>query len=347
MGTRRVRWAGMVLVSAAPLLLLVSGCGGNNGADSGSPPAAPIVVDGSSTVYRISKAAQIAYAAEKGDEVTVLVGNHGTGGGFGRYLNGEVDIVDASRAAKPEEESQASEKGYDWTRFVVGYDGITLVVNAQNDFVKELSVEQLKALFEPDSKVTTWKDLDPSWPDRRIVVYSPDNDSGTYEFFVEAIMGNKDAGQRKDVQASADDNTLVTGVAGDADGLGYFGYAYYAANKERLKAVAVRASADQEAVTPSHETILDQSYEPLSRPLYIYVKNSAAKRPEVVDFLSFYLEKIDTLSEQGGYVPPTAQDKADNQASLDTLKEWAGETGGEPAAEAQPVEAGSAEAQGS
>src|SRR5208282_1247229 len=161
-----------------------------------SKGAATVVVDGSSTVYRISKAAQEAFN-KVNPQITVVVDNHGTGGGFGRYLQGEVDIVDASRAAKPEEESKAKAQGIEWTRFLVGYDGITLVVNPKNDFVKSLSVEQLKAIWEPNSKANTWKDVDPAWPNHKIILYSPDNDSGTFEFFKEAIAG-KDAGQRDD-----------------------------------------------------------------------------------------------------------------------------------------------------
>ena len=171
--------------------------------------------------------------------MTVVVDTHGTGGGFSRYLEGEVDVVDASRAALPDEESRAKAQGIDWTRFLVGHDGITLIINGRNDFAKTLSVAQLKAIWEPESKVRTWKDMDPAWPDRKIVLYSPDRDSGTFEFFTEAIVG-KARSQRDDVQASPDDNTLVNGVAGDQDGLGYLGYAYYAANTGKLHAVAVQ-----------------------------------------------------------------------------------------------------------
>jgi phosphate transport system substrate-binding protein len=294
---------------------LLIGCGG--GADETANPglSGRIVVDGSSTVFRISKAAQVAYSKTDGQDVEVLVGNHGTGGGFGRYLQGEVDIVDASRMAKPEEESQAKEKGLDWTRFTIAYDGITVVVNPTNTFVKSLTVEQLKKLFEPDSQVTTWNQLDPSWPDRKIVLYTPDNDSGTYEFFVEAIIGQK--AQRKDVQASSEDNVLVTGVAGDADGLGYFGYAYYAANKTKLSAVAIQDGPDAQPVAPDHDTILNQTYKPLARPLYLYVKTDALrKRPEVAHFLRYYLDNLDKLVTTAGYVPATAADKKENATAL-------------------------------
>jgi phosphate transport system substrate-binding protein len=298
-------------IGLAVLIGLAWGCGRE------VKPAATIIVDGSSTVYRISRAAQGGFSQVNPD-VTVVVDYHGTGGGFSRYLQGEVDIVDASRAAKPDEESKAKAQGIDWTRFVVGYDGITLVVNPRNDFVKSLTVAQLKAIWEPGSKVKTWKDVDPSWPDQKIDLYSPDNDSGTFEFFTEAITG-KAKSQRDDVQPSSDDNTLVNGVAGDPGGLGYFGYAYYAANQDKLKALGVAQAANAAAVLPSPATILDKSYSPLSRPLYIYVKNSAARRPEVAQFLKYYLESIDQLAVKAGYNAPTAEDQAANQQALSQL----------------------------
>ena len=293
------------------LALTLAGCGGS---ESSSPRE--VIVDGSSTVYRISLAAQEAYAADHKD-VTVVVDNHGTGGGFSRYLQGggEVDIVDASRPAKPDEESKAKAEGMEWTRYIVGHDGITVVVNPNNDFVKSLTVEQLKKIWEPDSKVRTWKDVDPSWPDRKIILYSPDKDSGTFEFFTEAINGKAKV-QREDVQASSDDNTLVSGVAGDQDGLGYFGYAYYAANKEKLRAVPIQKGPDAQPVMPSPETVLDRSYAPLSRPLFIYVKNSAMRRPEVSGFVTYYLENVGKLAEKGGYVSPTADELDGNRKAL-------------------------------
>lgn len=297
-----------------PLLLasFVAGCGG--GSEEGDSPRSTIVVDGSSTVYRISSVAQEEYRAVKPD-VLVVVDNHGTGGGFGRYLQGEVDIVDASRPAKPEEESQAKAQGIEWTRFIVGYDGITLAVNPKNTFATSLTVDQLKALWQPDSRIKTWKDIDPSWPDRKLILYSPDNDSGTFEFFTEEIVG-KARSQRDDVQANADDNTLVNGIAGDPDALGYFGYAYYAANSDKLKALAVQNGPDAKPVLPGVETIKDKSYAPLSRPLFIYVKNSSARKPEVAAFLKYYLDNIATLSTTAHYNPPTEADIAENQQAL-------------------------------
>jgi phosphate transport system substrate-binding protein len=315
---------GLSLIAAA-----AGGCA-PAAAPGGAPalvPAATIIVDGSSTVFRISKAAQEGF--NKVDPtITVVVDNHGTGGGFGRFAQGEVDIVDASRAAKPDEESKAKAAGIEWERFVVGYDGITLVINHENNFIKSLTVDQLKTIWAPGSKVITWKDVDPSWPDRKILFYSPDNDSGTFDFFTEAIVG-KTKSQRDDVQQSADDNTLVSGVAGDRDGLGYFGYAYYAANKDKLRAVAVQNGPTAQPVLPSNATIADKSYAPLSRPLFIYVKRSAAKRPEVAKFVNYYIEHVAELAAEGGYDPPTAADKTANQ---EVLAKLTGGGTGEPAA---------------
>src|SRR5262245_13102016 len=241
--------------------------------------------------------------------------DHGTGAGFLRDRDGGIDIVDASRPAKPSEESKAKAQGIDWTQFLVGYDGITLVVNPKNDFVKSLSVEQLKKLWEPDSKVMNWKDIDAAWPNRKIILYSPDDDSGTFEFFTEAIVG-KSKSQREDVQMSSDDNFLVHGVSNDTDGLGYFGYAYFAAHKESLRAVPVQNGASASPVLPSPATIIDKTYAPLSRPLYIYVKNSSARRHEVARFLRHYLDKVEQFAVEGGYAPPTAEDKASNERTL-------------------------------
>ena len=298
---------------------LLAGCGGGGGETGTARPGASsaeqtVTVDGSSTVFQISNAAQEAYSKVAPD-VTVVVNRSGTGGGFSKYLQGEVDIVDASRAAKPDEEAKAKAQGIEWTRFLVGYDGITLVVNPKNDFVKALTVAQLKAIWEPKSAVKTWKDVDPTWPDRKIVLYCPDHDSGTFEFFTEAIVGKAKA-QREDVQGNSDDNALVSGVAGNVDGLGYFGYAYYAENKDKLTAVPVQNGPDAKPVLPNPETILSKSYAPLSRPLYLYVKNSAMRRPEVAGFLKFYLDNASDLATKGGYVAPTAEDKAANQSAL-------------------------------
>lgn len=306
----RLSMLGLTLVCG-----LAAGCGGS-ALDLG--PNAAIIIDGSSTVFRISKAAQEAYIDVEPD-VTVVVDNHGTGGGFARYLQGEVDFVNASREPLPDEEERSRAQSIEWTRFLVGHDGITVVVNAENTFVKSLSVDQLKRLWEPGSTVQTWSDLDPSWPDRRIVLYAPDNDSGTFEFFTEAIFGERRE-QRDGVQQNSDDNILINGVANDPDGLGYFGYAYYLSNADRLHAVAIQPGPDADAVTPSPESIADKTYVPLSRPLYLFVKNaSVRRRPEVGRFLTYYLENISTLAKKGGYDPPTADEIQANRADLEKL----------------------------
>ena len=313
--TRRpplARTFGWIALSA--LAAGLAGCGDK----ADGPAEAPVTVDGSSTVFRISKAAQEAYAQEHSD-ADVIVNVSGTGGGFTKYLNNEIDIVDASRAAKPDEEAKAKSQGLDWHKFLVGYDGISVIVHPSNDFVKELTVEQLARLWKPDAPAKTWKDLDPSWPDREIKLYSPDDKSGTFEFFTEAIVG-KAKSQRKDVQASADDNILVRGVAGDPDAIGYLGYAYFQANADKLRVVPIKATAEGNAVAPTPATILDKTYAPLARPLFIYVKKSAYRRAAVASFVDYYLGAIEGLATKAKYVPPTAEDRAANKAILDAAK---------------------------
>ena len=317
-------------LSLGLLGLTLVGCGG--GSDADLKPRPTIVVDGSSTVYRISIAAQEEFHAVD-SKVTVVVDNHGTGGGFSRYLQGEVDIVDASRPAKADEEAKAKAQGIDWTRLLVGYDGITLIVNPKNTFAKSLTVAQLKAIWEPNSKIKTWKDLDPTWPDRKIILYSPDSDSGTFEFFTEAIVG-KARSQRDDVQTSSDDNTLVNGVIGDPEGLAYLGYAYFAENSKELRALPIQSGPDAKPVLPGPETIADKSYVPLSRPLFLYVKNSAARRPEVAEFLKFYVENLEKLTKKARYDPPTTADMAANR---ETLAKLVKSGPGEPTATATPA----------
>ena len=322
--SQRDRRPNIAWISVLTFASALVGCGGDEAAKNAGPPeskgtesdSTPVVVDGSSTVFRISRAAQEGFA-KVDDKVEVVVSNSGTSGGFNKYLQNEVDIVDASRAAKPEEEAKSKEQGIPWAPFVVGYDGITVVVNPKNDFVKELSVEQLKKLWAPDSTVKTWKDLDPSWPDREIKLYCPDESSGTFEFFTERVVG-KAKSQRKDVQASPDDNILVRGVSGDPDGLGYFGFAYFKANSSTLQAVPIKNDKDAPAVEPNFETILSKSY-PISRPLFIYVKKAAYRRPSVAAFVRFYLENVSDLATKAKYVPPTAEDIKANKETLGTI----------------------------
>lgn len=315
--TPRSRFTAFLTLATCTFLV---GCGG------GAPPK-EVVIDGSSTVFRISRAAAEDFQKSHPD-VTVIVHNKGTGGGFGRYAKGECDIIDASRPAKASEEKAAQEAGMmPWTRFLVGYDGITVVVNPKNEFVKSLTVAQLKALFEPESKISKWKDLDPSWPDREINFYTPDNDSGTFDFFTEEVNQAAKKQRKANTQQSGDDNTLVTGVSKDVDAIGYFGYAYYAANKSKLKAVPIKKDEKAEAILPSPETILDKSYTPLARPLFIYVKNSAMARTEFAGFVNYYLDNIEKLSTTAGYVAPTADDISSNKKALATSGQTAKSAG--------------------
>ena len=323
---RDVRVAGLAIALAG----LMAGCTGSEGpADRSSAGAGAgagagrVVVDGSSTVFRISRVVQEDYSKEK-PEVTVVVNVQGTGGGFRNYLAGKTDVVDASRPANKAEAGKIdADPALACTRFVVGYDGITVVVNPKNDFVKALTVAQLKALWGPESRVKTWKDLDPGWPAREIKLYCPDTASGTFDFFTEKVNG-KEKAQRQDVNASPDDNVLVNGVARDVDGLGYFGYAYYQVNAKKVKAVPIKQDDAAAPVLPDHATILGGTYAPLSRPLYIYAKHASLKQPATGGFVKYYLDGVARFAEKGGYVAPTEADLAANRKALEAALGGAG-----------------------
>ncbi len=298
---------------AGALVAALAGCGESQP----EPPLRPggvVIVDGSSTVFPISRKAADGYR-EKHPEVTVVVERSGTTGGFEKYLSGSVDIVDASRPARDEELSQAVGSGREWERFTIGYDGITVVVNPANDFVDALSVAQLKQLFEPESTINTWKDLNEAWPDRPIKLFSPDRESGTFDFFTEIVVGEVDS-QRKGVSTSDDDNVLVTGVVSEPDGLGYFGYSYFEANSDRLRAVPIQDGPAGMPITPKPETIMEGTYTPLSRPLYIYVRKESLKRPEVAGFVQYYLANAATFARVASYVAPTEEERTQNERLL-------------------------------
>jgi phosphate transport system substrate-binding protein len=264
-------------------------------------------IDGSSTVFPISEA--VAEEFQKANkEVKVTVAQSGTGGGFKKFVANEIDISNASRTIKKEEAEAATKANIVWSEVPVAYDGLTIVVNPKNTWVKSITLEQLKKIWEPGSKVTTWKDVDPSWPDSKIKLYGPGADSGTFDYFTEHVNGKSKA-IRPDFTASEDDNVLVKGVSGDKDALGYFGIAYYEANAKKLKAVPV-AGADGKFVSPTIETVKDGSY-PISRPLFIYVNNASLAKAEVSSFVTYYLTNAKKLVSETGYVPMTdAQYKA-------------------------------------
>ncbi len=276
-------------------VLIISGCARPQSADSEKTALkGQIDIDGSSTVYLVTAAVAEDFQAQNPD-VKINVGISGTGGGMKKFVAGEIDICDASREIKEEEIEAAKKNGIEVVEFKIGFDGITVVVNKANNWCNDLTLEELKKIWEPNSKVTKWSDVRPGWPDEKIYLLGPDTDSGTFEFFTEHVVGEKKA-SRTDYVQSSDDNVLVEGVAGEKYSLGYFGYAYYSENKDRVKAIKVNG------VEPSYETILSSKY-PITRPLFLYVKKDALSRPEVKAFLKYYLEVAKDIVPEVGYVP--------------------------------------------
>ena len=257
-----------------------------------------IEIDGSSTVFPITEA--VAEEFNKvAPKVRVNVGVSGSGGGFKRF----------TRPIKEKEAAVAEENGIESLEFLVGVDGLSVLVSPKNDFVECLTVDQLHEIWKPESAVQKWSDLNPVWPDNKMNLYGPGTDSGTFDYFTEEVNG--EAGlSRADYTASEDDNVLVQGIRGDRNALGYFGYSYYAENEDKLKLVAV--DSGKGCVIPSVEAIADGTYSPLSRPLFIYVSKTSLERPEVREFVKFYMEHGAELTAEVGYVPLSAQEYQDN-----------------------------------
>lgn len=257
-----------------------------------------VKVDGSSTVYPITVAAVELFRAEQ-PEVQVTVGISGTGGGFKKFLEDKpelrTDIQDASRPITTAEAERAGKLGVEFIELPVAYDGIAVVVNPGNKFCEHLTVAELKKIWEPESKINNWKDVRAGFPDLPLKLYGPGMDSGTFDYFTEVIMG-KSRACRSDFTPSEDDNVLVKGVEGDPGALGYFGLAYYEANKKRLKLVGVDGG-DGKVVLPTSDTVRKLTYRPLARPLFIYVNKAALARPEVKGFLDFYLQNAKKVVE--------------------------------------------------
>jgi phosphate transport system substrate-binding protein len=292
---------GLILGAAFTLAFgALVGCGGQKQNDSGGKGlSGAIKIDGSSTVYPISQAVAEEFMKANPD-VNVTVGESGTGGGFKKWASGEIDISDASRPIKEEEKEAAKPNGIEPVEIPVAYDGIAVVVNKENNFVDKLTVDELKKIWEPDSKVKTWKDVRDSFPAEPIKLYGPGTASGTFDYFTGEIVG-EEGKSRTDYTASEDDNVLVKGVQGDKGGLGYFGYAYYLENKDKLKIVPI--DAGKGAIAPTDQTINDGTYSPLSRPVFIYPSNKSLQKPEVKEFVKFYLETAKELVKEVGYVP--------------------------------------------
>jgi len=263
-----------------------------------------IAIDGSSTVFPVTEAVAEEFQKAKKGEVKVTVGVSGTGGGFKKFCRGETDISNASRPILKKEMQACAEKGIKYIELPVAFDALTVVVNKKNNWAEEMTVAELKKMWEPDAqgKITNWKQVSPRFPDRPLKLAGAGSDSGTFDYFTEAIVGKSKA-SRGDYLASEDDNVVVQFISSDENALGYFGLAYYIENKDKMKAVKIKLDEKSPAVAPSIETVNNGTYQPLSRPIFIYVNADAAKnKPEVREFVEFYLKNGAKLSKEVGYV---------------------------------------------
>ncbi|MBN2522567.1 MAG: PstS family phosphate ABC transporter substrate-binding protein [Bacteroidales bacterium] len=287
------------------IMLLLASCGGGTDKQKSSL-SGMIKIDGSSTVYPITEAVAEEFRVDYPD-VKVTVGISGSGGGFKKFGRGETDISDASRPIKQKEIELCSENDITYVDLTVAFDGLAVIVNPENDWVDHFTVEELKRLWEPAAQgvVMKWNQIREEWPDEEIHLFGPGVASGTYDYFTEAVVGESGS-SRGDFTASEDDNVLVQGVAGDKYGLGFFGLAYYEENADKLRLIAV--DGGNGPVAPSIETVSNGTYSPLSRPLFVYVNSAAAKRPEVQEFMKFYLKNAPVLSEEVGYVALPAEE---------------------------------------
>jgi phosphate transport system substrate-binding protein len=284
------------LIAAATLALAGS-------ALSPTADAQVIKIDGSSTVFPITEAVAEEYQIQKRGKVRVTVGVSGTGGGFKKFCRGETDISDASRPILAAEMEACRKSGIKYYELPIAYDALTVVVNPQNTWLTQATPAELKKMWEPaaQGKITRWNQVNPKWPNEPLALFGPGADSGTFDYFTEAVVG-KSKSSRGDFTASEDDNVLVQGVASNKGALGYFGYAYYEPNKSRIKAVKIVNMAGQ-AVAPSTQNVVNGSYEPLSRPIFIYVAEKSAQKPEVREFVNFYLNESKALIQEVKYVP--------------------------------------------
>ncbi|HEY8399982.1 MAG TPA: PstS family phosphate ABC transporter substrate-binding protein [Cytophagaceae bacterium] len=279
---------------------LLGSCGGGNDKRS------KVKLDGSSTIYPISEAVAEEFQ-EENEEVNVTIGVSGTGGGFKKFIRKEIDITGASRPINKLEDADANTQGVSYIELPVAYDGLAIVVNPQNTWVNKITVAELKKLWEPASqgKITKWNQIRPEWPNEKINLYGPATESGTFDYFTEAIVGESKA-SRGDYTASEDDNVLVQGISTDKYGLGYFGLAYYEENQDKLKLVPVddeNESNGAGAIAASQESVLNGTYQPLSRPLFIYVNTESANQPAVDKFVKYFITSASELVPETGFIP--------------------------------------------
>ncbi|HEV7451145.1 MAG TPA: PstS family phosphate ABC transporter substrate-binding protein [Pseudonocardiaceae bacterium] len=314
---RRIRGAAVI---AAVCAVLAACGGGASSGGSGAGLSGPVVIDGSSTVAPLSSAAGELFQAEN-PGVNVTVGTSGTGGGFQKFCNGETDISDASRPIKDQERAACQSKNITFEELQVANDALTVVVNKQNTWANCLTVQQLKAIWDPSSQVKTWNQVDPSFPNEPLKLFGPGADSGTFDYFTEVING-KAGSSRTDYSPSENDNVIVQGVEGSKGAMGYFGFTYFEENQSRLKAIQINNGAG--CVAPSAQAVQNGSYTPLARPLLIYVSDAALKKPQVVAFTEFYLAQNDKIVNAAKFVPMTPEQKQKATDALAALKRKAG-----------------------
>lgn len=318
---KRIKLFGLFLVMA--MLTIFSVACGNSNSNTGESNTenentnikGSITADGSSTVFPIMEAVSEEYSKDQ-PNVNVSVSTSGTGGGFKKFTIGDTDLSNASRPIKEEEAAIAKENSIDYQELKLAIDGLTVVVSKENDFVDNLTIDQLKKIFVADSGATKWSDINPEWPNETIKIYSPGHDSGTFDYFNEVILEEKPMREDGDVMLSEDDNLLVQGVISDKYAIAYFGYAYYVENEGKLKALGI--DNGNGPILPNNDTVQSGEYSPLSRPLFTYVNTKNLKeKAELQDFLTYTLENAGALAEEVGYVA-LPQENYDEQ--LEALK---------------------------
>lgn len=313
----------MLTLLLAAGVITATGCKNNNGegGESADGETNIIKVDGSSTVYPINEA--MAEEFQKNSEARVTIGVSGTGGGFQKFCNKETVLTGASRPVKPSEIEKCKENGVEFVEVPVAYDGITVIVHPDNDWASTMTVDELNTIWGPEAqeKINKWSQVRDGWPDEKIQLFAPGTASGTFDYFTEAINGEEQA-SRGDFSPSEDDHVIVTGVSRSKNALGFLGFAYYDENRDKLQAVKIKASEDAEAVAPSMETIANGTYQPLSRPLFIYVRKDALENNKhLKNFIDFYLNEGSDLVKEVGFIPlpekayELAQKRADSMTT--------------------------------
>jgi phosphate transport system substrate-binding protein len=301
----------------------------NDNADGKSKRNNIVKIDGSSTVFPITEA--VSEEFQIATRTPVTVGISGTGGGFKKFCRGESDIQNASRPILEKEMAACKEAGIEYIELPIAFDALTVVVNPNNNFIERMTVAELNKIWAPEAQqtITTWNQVNPDWPDSPLKLFGAGSDSGTFDYFTEAIVG-KAKSSRGDFTASEDDNVLVQGVINDKGALGYFGYAYYEENQDKVRAVPIALDAQSPAVSPSKETVMDGTYQPLSRPLFIYVSAKSAKeKPEVKAFIDAYLRDAQVLTEEVKFIPLPQKDLDAVKAHWAAMKTGTG-FGGKP-----------------